>query len=229
MNFDSFNFDSRIAAGIKALGYATPTPIQAKALPPVLAGRDVMGLAQTGTGKTAVFGLPILQRLIAVPRGVVRALVVAPTRELAEQIHAHITAMGAWTGVRSTTVYGGVNINPQIQKLRGGVEIVVACPGRLLDHIERRTIDLAKVEVLVIDEADRMFDMGFLPDIRRIVRAVPAKRQTLMFSATMADDIRKLTDEVLHDPITGLKEESKDNSALPYIAAIRRLFGLDDK
>ncbi len=202
MNFDSFSFDPRIAAGIQALGYTTPTPIQAKAIPHVLQGGDVMGLAQTGTGKTAVFGLPILQRLLTGPRGVVRALVVAPTRELAEQIHSHLGQMGAKTGLRSLAVYGGVNINPQIQRLRAGVEIVVACPGRLLDHVERRTVDLGRVEVLVIDEADRMFDMGFLPDIRRIVRCVPAHRQTLMFSATMPDDIRKLAHDVLRHPVT---------------------------
>jgi ATP-dependent RNA helicase RhlE len=202
MDFDSFHFDPRVAAGIKALGYVTPTPIQAKAIPPVLQGRDVMGLAQTGTGKTAVFGLPILQRLLTGPRGIVRALVLAPTRELAEQIHDHITAMGVRTASRSATFYGGVNINPQIQKLRAGIEIAVACPGRLLDHIERRTIDLSRVEVLVIDEADRMFDMGFLPDVRRIIRAVPAKRQTLMFSATMPADIRRLAQEVLTNPVT---------------------------
>jgi len=202
MDFDTFGFDPRIAAGIRALGYTTPTPIQVRAIPPIMQGRDVMGLAQTGTGKTAVFGLPILQRLLGGPRGVVRALVVAPTRELAEQIHDHVTRMGVRSGIRSVTIYGGVNIGPQIQKLRGGVEIVVACPGRLLDHIERRTIDLSRVEVLVIDEADRMFDMGFLPDVRRIIQRLPAKRQTLMFSATMPDDIRKLARDVLHDPVT---------------------------
>jgi ATP-dependent RNA helicase RhlE len=203
MDFDSFHFDPRIVAGIRALGYVTPTPIQAKAIPPVLHGRDVLGMAQTGTGKTAAFGLPILQRLLGGARGVVRALIVAPTRELAEQIHDHLAQMGVRTGIRSATFYGGVNINPQIQKLRGGgVEIAVACPGRLLDHIERRTIDLSRVEVLVIDEADRMFDMGFLPDVRRIIRSVPAKRQTLMFSATMPQDIRKLAQEALVDPVT---------------------------
>ncbi|MBI5525322.1 MAG: DEAD/DEAH box helicase [Deltaproteobacteria bacterium] len=202
MNFDSFSFDPRIAAGVKALGYVTATPIQARAIPQVLHGRDVMGLAQTGTGKTAAFGLPILQRLLSGPRGAVRALVVAPTRELAEQIHCHITEMGASTGIRSIAVYGGVNINPQTERLRRGVEIVIACPGRLLDHVERGTIDLSRVEVLVIDEADRMFDMGFLPDVRRIVRAVPARRQTLMFSATMPDDIKRLAHDVLRDPIT---------------------------
>ncbi len=161
-----------------------------------------MGLAQTGTGKTAAFVLPILERLLQGPRGRVRALIIAPTRELAEQIHEAIVTLGRDTKLRSVTIYGGVGMNPQIQKLRAGVEIVVACPGRLLDHLNQRTIDLSHVEVLVLDEADRMFDMGFLPDIRRIIKQVPAKRQTLLFSATMPDDIRKLVHEVLHDPVT---------------------------
>ncbi len=202
MGFNSFKLDRKIMNGVRALGYATPTPIQLQAIPPVLDGRDVMGLAQTGTGKTAAFVLPILQRLIEGPRGRVRTLIVAPTRELAEQIHVQIVALGRDTKLRSCTIYGGVSVNPQIQKLRDGAEIVVACPGRLLDHIGQKTIDLSNLEVLVLDEADRMFDMGFLPDIRKIIKVLPAKRQNLMFSATMADDIRKLAHEVLRDPIT---------------------------
>jgi ATP-dependent RNA helicase RhlE len=161
-----------------------------------------MGLAQTGTGKTAAFGLPILHRLMQGERGHVRALVIAPTRELAEQIHEALTALGRETGLRSVTIYGGVGLNPQVQKLRRGVEIVVACPGRLLDHIRQKTIDLSRLEVLVLDEADQMFDMGFFPDIRRILSHVPAKRQTLLFSATMPDAIRKLAREVLTAPET---------------------------
>ncbi|HOG08789.1 MAG TPA: DEAD/DEAH box helicase [Syntrophales bacterium] len=202
MSFSSFKFHPLIAAGIKALGYATPTPIQVQAIPPVLAGRDVMGLAQTGTGKTAAFVLPILERLLPGPRGKVRSLIIAPTRELAEQIHAAIEEMGRNTPLKSCTVYGGVSANRQIQKLRAGVDIVVACPGRLLDHMNQKTVNLAGVEVLVLDEADRMFDMGFLPDIRRIIKQLPTNRQTLMFSATMADDIRKLTREALQNPVT---------------------------
>jgi len=202
LKFAPFKFHSSITAGIKALGYTTPTPIQDQAIPPVLAGRDVMGLAQTGTGKTAAFVLPILERLLQGPRGRVRALIIAPTRELAEQIHVAIVTLGRDTRLRSVTIYGGVGVNPQIQKLRAGVEIVVACPGRLLDHLNQKTIDLSHVEVLVLDEADRMFDMGFLPDIRRIIKHVPAKRQTLLFSATMPEDIRKLVREVQHDPVT---------------------------
>ena len=202
MSFTPFNLDPKIAAGVKALGYHTPTPIQRQAIPPVMQGQDVMGLAQTGTGKTAAFVLPILERLLRGPRGRIRALVIAPTRELAEQIHTAVGELGRRTRIRSVTVYGGVNVNPQKQKLRAGVEIVVACPGRLLDHINQGTINLSSVEVLVLDEADRMFDMGFLPDIRKIIRHVPAKRQTLLFSATMPDDIRRLAHDVLHAPVT---------------------------
>jgi ATP-dependent RNA helicase RhlE len=202
MGFSSFKLHPKITASINALGYKIPTPIQLQAIPPVLAGKDVMGLAQTGTGKTAAFVLPILERLLPGQRGKVRALIIAPTRELAEQTHVSIGELGRNTGLKSCTIYGGVGVNPQIQKLRAGVDIVVACPGRLLDHINQRTINLANLEVLVLDEADRMFDMGFLPDVRRIVKQLPLKRQTLMFSATMADSIRKLTDEVLHDPVT---------------------------
>ena len=202
MSFNSFNLHPQIAAGVEALGYSTPTPIQSQALPPVLQGQDVMGLAQTGTGKTAVFVLPILNRLIKQPRGRVRALIVAPTRELAEQIKTAVAAMGRRTPLRSMTIYGGVPMNPQIQRLRAGVDIVVACPGRLLDHLHQGTINLSNVEVLVIDEADRLFDMGFLPDIRKIIQNVPAKRQTLLFSATMPEDVRRLAYDILHAPVT---------------------------
>ncbi len=202
MKFNTFDFHPQIAAGITAAGFITPTPIQVQAIPPVLEGRDVMGLAQTGTGKTAAFVLPILERLIKGPRGAIRALIIAPTRELAEQINEAIISLGQHTKIRSVTVYGGVNINPQFQKLRAGVEIVVACPGRLLDHINQRTINLSHIEVLVLDEGDRMFDMGFLPDVRKIIRHLPSKRQTLLFSATMPDDIRRLAHDVLKEPVT---------------------------
>ena len=202
MEFDAFNFHPQVAAGITAAGYVSPTPIQVQAIPPVMEGRDVVGLAQTGTGKTAAFVLPILHRLMQGGRRHIRALVIAPTRELAEQIHEAINTMGRQTRLRSVSIYGGVSMNPQIQKLRSGVEIVVACPGRLLDHMNHGMINLSHLEVLVLDEADRMFDMGFLPDIRKIIKHVPAKRQTLLFSATMPDDIRRLAREVLHTPVT---------------------------
>jgi ATP-dependent RNA helicase RhlE len=201
MSFTPFNLHPHLTTRVKALGYKTPTPIQVQAIPPVLAGKDVMGLAQTGTGKTAAFVLPILERLLPGPRGRVRSLIIAPTRELAEQIHVSIGELGGATSLKSCTIYGGVGVNPQIERLRAGVDIVVACPGRLLDHLSQKTIDLSRLEVLVIDEADRMFDMGFLPDIRRVVRQLPVKRQTLMFSATMPEDIKRLTNEVLHDPV----------------------------
>jgi len=202
LNFEHFSFDPRIRTGIKAAGYITPTPIQQQAIPVVLKGRDVLGIAQTGTGKTAAFMLPILQRLTQGPLRRVRALVVAPTRELAEQIHQAGVDLGQKTRVRSVAVYGGVSKNQQVEALRRGAEIVVACPGRLLDLANDRSIDLSHVDVLVLDEADRMCDMGFLPDIRRILKLVPAQRQTLFFSATMPQDIRALADSILNDPVT---------------------------
>ena len=202
MEFSNFDLHPHVAAGVRAVGYLRPTPIQEQAIPPVLKGHDVMGLAQTGTGKTAAFALPILDRLMRGPRGHVRALIVAPTRELAEQIHETIVSMGKPTRLRSMTIYGGVGVSPQVRSLRNGVDIVVACPGRLLDHINQRTIDLSRVDVLVLDEADRMFDMGFLPDVRRIVKHLPAQRQTLLFAATMPDDVRKLAHEILRAPVT---------------------------
>ena len=201
MNFKTFHFHPRVAAGVTAAGYAAPTPIQAKAIPAVLQNRDVMGLAQTGTGKTAAFVLPMLHRLLSGKRGGVRALIVAPTRELAEQIHQAIETLGTKTGLRSTTVFGGVGIQPQIKKLKRA-DIVVACPGRLLDHIGRRTVALSRVEALVLDEADQMFDMGFLPDIRRILTHLPrAGYQTLLFSATMPAAIHRLAEDILENPV----------------------------
>ena len=202
MEFNTFDFHPQVAAGVTAARYVTPTPIQAQAIPLVMQGHDIVGLAQTGTGKTAVFVLPILHRLMQGGRRHVRALVIAPTRELAEQIHEAIGTLGCRTGLKSVTVYGGVGFNPQVDKLKRGAEIVVACPGRLLDHLNRGTIDLSHLEVLVLDESDRMFDMGFLPDIRKIIKHVPAKRQTLLFSATMPDDILHLAHEVLKAPVT---------------------------
>ena len=202
MGFESFNFHPKVEAGIAAAGYVSPTPIQAQAIPAVMEGRDVMGLAQTGTGKTAAFVLPILHRLIQGKRGGIQALIIAPTRELAGQIHESIGVLGRQARIRSASIYGGVDIKQQIKKLRGGVEIVVACPGRLLDLLDQRALSLSHLEVLVLDEADRMFDMGFLPDIRKIIRNVPAERQTLLFSATMPDDISRLAREVLSEPVT---------------------------
>ena len=202
MGFKAFDFHPLVAAGIKAAGFVTPTPIQEKAIPPIMRGLDVMGLAQTGTGKTAAFALPILHHLMGEKHRCIRALIIAPTRELAQQIHEAIRDMGRQTGLRSMTIYGGVAVNPQIEKLKRGAEIIVACPGRLLDHIGQGTIDLSRLGTLVLDEADQMFDMGFLPDIRRILKHLPQKRQTLLFSATMPKEIRHLASEVLTKPVT---------------------------
>jgi ATP-dependent RNA helicase RhlE len=202
MNFESFNLNPKVMSGVRAQGYTTPTPIQSESIPPIMLGRDVIGLAQTGTGKTAAFVLPVLHRLINSPRGRVGALIVSPTRELAEQTCETINVLARYTGLRCISIYGGVGMDPQNRALRRGVEIIVACPGRLLDHLLKGTADLSNVEVLIIDEADRMFDMGFLPDIRSIVRCVTGPHQTLLFSATMAEDIRRLVQEVLHDPVT---------------------------
>lgn len=202
MTFKPFKLHPQINAGILTAGYEDPTPIQEQTIPAILSGRDVLGLAQTGTGKTAAFVLPILQHLMHGPRGKVRALIIAPTRELAEQTHEAITQLGRQTGLRSLTVYGGVGTQKQINGLRKGVEIVVACPGRLLDLKDQRVIDLRHVEMLVLDEADHMFDMGFLPSIRKIIEALPEERQTLLFSATMPDEIRNLATKILNDPVT---------------------------
>ncbi len=202
MSFETFNFHPKIMAGVHALGYVTPTPIQLKSIPPIMQGRDLIGLAQTGTGKTAAFVLPILQRLLPGPRGCVRALIVSPTRELSEQTCEVINGLGSRTGLQSIAIYGGVSIEQQNRGLRSGIEIVVACPGRLLDHLWKGTISLSELEILVIDEADRMFDMGFLPDIRNILQCILHKRQTLLFSATMPTGIRRLAREILHDPVT---------------------------
>ena len=202
MNFDSFAFHPQINGGILTAGYSTPTPIQLRTIPPILEGRDVLGLAQTGTGKTAAFVLPILQRLMKGSRGRLRALILSPTRELAEQTHSAIGVLGRQTGLHSLTIYGGVSAQPQIKGLRGGAEIAVACPGRLLDLMGQKVVNLQSIEILVLDEADRMFDMGFLPDIRRILAALPTPHQTLLFSATMPGDIRSLVNEILRRPVT---------------------------
>jgi ATP-dependent RNA helicase RhlE len=202
MDFHSFRLHPHVAAGVAAAGFRMPTPIQTQAIPPVLQGQDVMGLAQTGTGKTAAFLLPILNRLMTGSRRRMRALVIVPTRELAEQIHQALQTLGSRTRMRGVTLYGGVGIQSQISVLKRGAEIGVACPGRLLDHIGRRTIDLSQLEVLVLDEADQMFDMGFFPDIRRILQHLPQQRQNLLFSATMPTEIRRLAGEILRDPVT---------------------------
>jgi ATP-dependent RNA helicase RhlE len=200
LNFEQFNLDSRLMQGIKFAGYETATPIQQAAIPAALRGRDIIGTAQTGTGKTAAFVLPILNKLLDGPRGIPRALIVTPTRELAEQIHQVVRALSAGTKLRSTTIYGGVGANRQIKALRDGVEILVATPGRLLDLLQQRYVKLERIEILVLDEADRMFDMGFLPDVRRIIKAVPVQRQTMLFSATFPAEVEQLAAQSLNQP-----------------------------
>ena len=200
MDFNQFNLDSRLNAGIKRAGYEIATPIQEKAIPAALLGKDLIGTAQTGTGKTAAFVLPILNKLLKGQRNQTRALIVTPTRELAEQIHQTVRDLSVGTGLRSATVYGGVGAQPQIQAFQRGVEVIVACPGRLLDLYAKGQARLNRVDFLVLDEADRMFDMGFLPDVRRIVKAIPGKRQTLLFSATFEREVEKLARETLSKP-----------------------------
>lgn len=185
---------------IKEIGYETPTPIQAEAIPLALEGHDIIGLAQTGTGKTAAFVLPILQKLSGSKEKGCKALILAPTRELAEQINDCIKELAPRTGIKSVTIYGGVSHGRQMSDLRGKPQIIVACPGRLLDHLGGRTVDLSGVETLVLDEADRMFDMGFLPEIKKIIQKIPTERQTLLFSATMPPEIQDLTRGIQNNP-----------------------------
>ena len=200
MKFTEFNLDARLLAGIQRAGYREATPIQVQAIPMALAGKDLIGTAQTGTGKTAAFVLPILHKLLNGPRHQTRVLIVTPTRELAEQIHETVRVLATGTSLRSATVYGGVGAGPQIKALRSGVEIVVACPGRLLDLIGQRAARLDAVEILVLDEGDRMFDMGFLPDVKRILKLLPAQRQSMLFSATFPREVEELARQTLRNP-----------------------------
>jgi ATP-dependent RNA helicase RhlE len=200
VNFTQFKLDPRLMAAVDRAGYTAPTPVQEAAIPPALAGHDMIGTAQTGTGKTAAFVLPILQKLLSGPRNRTRALIIAPTRELAEQTHETFRDFAAGTHIRSATVYGGVGAASQIKALQNGTEVIVACPGRLLDLIGQRYAQLGGIEVLVLDEADRMFDMGFLPDIRRIISYVPKQRQTMLFSATFPAEVEQLAAQILNRP-----------------------------
>lgn len=200
MNFSEFNLDARLHTGIHRAGYHEATPVQVQAIPLAVSGTDLIGTAQTGSGKTAAFVLPILHKLLKGPRNQTRALIVAPTRELAEQIHEVVRILATGTGLRSATVYGGVGANPQIKALRAGTEIIIACPGRLLDLANQRAARLDRVEILVLDEADRMFDMGFLPDIKRILKLLPLKRQNMLFSATFPREIEELAKQTLQNP-----------------------------
>src|SRR5258706_99596 len=208
VRFADFGLAPEILRALSDQGYVHPTPIQEQAIPIVLQGRDVMGAAQTGTGKTAGFSLPIIQLLLAnanssasPARHPVRALVLTPTRELAVQVAENVKAYAQHTPLRSTVVFGGMDMKPQTVILRGGVEIVIATPGRLLDHVEQKNVSLGQVQILVMDEADRMLDMGFLPDLQRIINMLPKQRQNLMFSATFSPEIRKLANSFLKDPV----------------------------
>lgn len=200
MGFEKFNFKEEIMREIKNVGYTVPTPIQENAIPHIIAGKDVLGLAKTGTGKTATFVLPLLEKLERGDRNV-KALIIAPTRELAEQINSTVTKLGKGTALKNCVIYGGVSSKIQIDNLKRGMDIVVGCPGRLLDLLNQGFLKLNKLEVLVLDEADHMFDMGFLNDIRKIIKQTPTKKQNLLFSATMPIEIKKLVTEILKDPV----------------------------
>ena len=219
MSFDSFGLHSSLLAGVRDLGFSSPTPIQEQSIVPAREGRDVLACAMTGSGKTAAFLLPTMHRLLDRPRGTTRVLILSPTRELAAQIHEHFQALSAHTELSAAAIFGGVSMGPQEQAFRRGVDVLVATPGRLLDHLQNSYASLANIEILILDEADRMLDMGFLPDIRRILRMVPAKRQTLFFSATMPAPILKLSGEMLHNP-TAINLERRSAPATGITQAV---------
>ncbi len=226
MSFESLGLRSELLRAVTEKGYTNPTPIQLQAIPAVLDGHDVLGGAQTGTGKTAGFTLPMLHRLMLTSKKKkaqrsVRALVLVPTRELAAQVGDSINDYGKYLSLNYLTVFGGVKINPQIKQLSKGVDILVATPGRLLDHISQNTIDLSALEILVLDEADRMLDMGFIRDIRRILALVPENKQTLFFSATFSSEIRKLADQLLQSPV--LVEVARKNTTAKSIQQVVHL------
>ena len=232
--FEDFGLAPEILRALSEQGYVHPTPIQAEAIPVVLQGKDVMGAAQTGTGKTAGFSLPIIQRLLAhantsasPARHPVRALILTPTRELADQVAENVKAYSRFTPLRSTVVFGGVDMAPQTSSLRSGVEIVVATPGRLLDHIQQKTINLSQTQILVMDEADRMLDMGFLPDLQRIINLLPKQRQNLMFSATFSPEIKKLAASFLNEPQT--IEVARSNATSDNVTQILYKVAEDEK
>ena len=223
MSFESLGLMAELLRAVSDKGYSAPSPIQLQAIPLVLEGRDIMGAAQTGTGKTAGFTLPLLQRLMetAKPhkgRRPIRALVLTPTRELAAQVHESVQTYGRHLPLKSTVVFGGVSINPQKQKLIKGVDILVATPGRLLDHVGQRSVDLSKIDILVLDEADRMLDMGFIRDIRKVLALIPKERQTLLFSATFSNDIKKLANDLLKSP--ALVEVARENTTAESVTQV---------
>jgi len=223
MSFSNLGLSNKILRAVTARGYTDPTPIQMQAIPVILSGKDLLAGAQTGTGKTAGFTLPILQLLSTtnspdapMRRRPVRSLILVPTRELAAQVEESVREYGKYLNLKSMTIFGGVSINPQIQRLKDGVDILVATPGRLLDHVQQRTIDLSQVEILVLDEADRMLDMGFIPDVRRILALLPSKRQSLLFSATFSSEIKALAEKMLNHPV--LIEVARQHLSVELIA-----------
>lgn len=220
MSFEALGLQAELLGAISAQGYTTPTPVQSKTIPFILEGRDVLAGAQTGTGKTAAFTLPILQLLNSRERTgkLPRALVLTPTRELAAQVEESVRTYGKGLHLKSTVIFGGVGINPQIEQLRRGIDILVATPGRLLDHAGQKTLNLSQIEILVLDEADRMLDMGFIHDIRRILKLLPVKRQNLLFSATYSDDIKRLADGLLHNP--EFVEVARRNTAAELVTQV---------
>jgi ATP-dependent RNA helicase RhlE len=223
MSFESLGLRAELLRAVSEKGYSSPTPIQQQAIPPILEGRDIMGGAQTGTGKTAGFTLPLLHRLMSLGKAdneqrAIRALVLTPTRELAAQVAESVDTYGKFLPLKSAVIFGGVKINPQIQKLRNGVDILVATPGRLLDHVSQKTVDLSKVEILVLDEADRMLDMGFIRDIRKVLAILPKQRQTLLFSATFSNEIKRLADDLLRSPT--LIEVARRNTASETVTQV---------
>ena len=234
ITFADFGLDPLIQKAVSEQGYTSPTPIQAQAIPHVLLGQDLMGAAQTGTGKTAAFVLPIIQRILrhasssASPaRHPIRALVLTPTRELAVQVAENAANYSRHTDLRSAVVYGGVDMKEQVATLRGGIEILIATPGRLLDHIGSKVANLSQVELLVLDEADRMLDMGFLPDLQRIINLIPAQRQTLLFSATFSPEIKKLAQSYLRNPVT--VEVARQNAAADTVRQVIHMVRSGDK
>ncbi len=224
-SFENFGLSAEILRALADQGYLQPTPIQAEAIPVILKGRDVMGAAQTGTGKTAGFSLPVIQMLqpqangsTSPARHPVRALILTPTRELADQVAENVKNYSVHTGLRSAVVFGGVDIAPQTAALRAGVEILIATPGRLLDHVQQKTLNLSQAQILIMDEADRMLDMGFLPDLQRIINLLPKQRQNLMFSATFSPEIKKLASSILKDPVT--IEVARSNAAADTVTQV---------
>jgi ATP-dependent RNA helicase RhlE len=218
ITFDEMGLAPEVLSGLSDMGYTEPTPIQTKAIPLAMTGRDLIASASTGTGKTAAFLIPIFQQLVGTERGVLRVVVLTPTRELALQIDEQVLALAYHAGLSSVAIIGGMKMNPQEDAIRSGVEIIVATPGRLMDHMKKKYLDMSTVQFLVLDEADRMFDMGFLPDVHLIEARIPRERQTLLFSATMPPKVRRLADSILRDPATVAVDPSKPAESLVHCA-----------